>query len=292
MSLRECCKCGPLLEMLATSMLVALISLPAWSQAPPPPPTPDGAESNVPEPDPVDDEASEPSSQSDDESTPPEPQDSLESSTNGAPPPPPPPDDIDLEGDGADDASRPDASASASVKTETKEGRATPVQRMALESLGGLGGMIGGYMGGAITGAIVGGVLSQDSLGILFGAVIGGGLGSTVGMPLGIWAVGNSVGGNGNFWATFGGSMLGLLAVGAIAGAASNGDPAVYEAVVPAATLTLPIAGGITGYELTDSARDSRRSSSTAPRPGLRWSASAGPARDGEGGMLIFKASW
>lgn len=275
------------LVVASTFVLIGFLSsAPGFAQEPPPP-EPIDSESSIPEPEPVED------TESDDEPESSEPNASADTASDGAPPPPPPLEEVDDKPDSSPTA--PASSASASVQTETKESNATPLQRVSLEYLGGLGGVVGGYLAGALGGAIVGALLDrqQSGFGALAGAVIGGTAGGYVGMPLGIWAVGNSVGGNGNFWATLGGTTLGLLATGLIVGTASTAqNPDVFGAVYATTVLTVPFAGGIIGYELTHSAGDRRNALNHPVKPGLRWTAGAGPTQQGKGGMFLFKASW
>lgn len=276
----------PLVVASTLLLLGFFVSSSGFAQEPPPP-EPIDSESSIPEPESVEDAESDDADESSESTS------SADATSDGAPPPPPPLDEMDDKPDSSSTAHT--SSASANVQTDTSEGSATPLQRVSLEYLGGLGGVVGGYLAGALGGAIVGALLDrqQSGFGALIGAVIGGAAGGYVGMPLGIWAVGNSVGGNGNFWATLGGTTLGLIATGLVAGAASNArNPDVFGAVYATTVLTVPFAGGIIGYELTHSVDERRNASSQPVKPGLRWSAGAGPTHNGKGGMFLFKASW
>ena len=78
----------------------------------------------------------------------------------------------------------------------------------------------------------------------------GGAIGATIGVPIGVWLIGNSKGEQGSFLASMAGT-----AVGAGLGAAAlwyGGD----DGLAVFAAIALPVAGGILGFNLTRHARE------------------------------------
>jgi hypothetical protein len=149
--------------------------------------------------------------------------------------------------------------AQAQTRYEPSDGR---VGRIAVETGVGLGGTLGGGFVGALLGLVTSGTTScgpQAPMCIPGGFVWGAMLGAVIGQNVGVYASGNAMGANGSYWATLGGQMVGLAgAVGlTLPPGSSQGSRAVLGFSV------LPLAGAVTGYELSTHG-DSRGSQSTA----------------------------
>lgn len=131
-----------------------------------------------------------------------------------------------------------------------------------------------GYAVGGLAGAATGcgiGALGGGELGCMFGIVGGGVIGAGFGIALGIDAVGDSMGANGSFWATYLGQAIGgTLSLAFI--------PALENPWGPSALLTamtvLPLTGGLIGYELSN---DAPADDSGTPA----WRAAVVPTRRG-----------
>ena len=115
-----------------------------------------------------------------------------------------------------------------------------------LQGLGGLGmGILGAAAGALVFGtlAVAGGLFGW---GVAILAIFGGFLGYALGVPLGVWLVGNNEYRWGNFWVTLGMSMAGAL-VGALI------------AIIPFLgifSIFMPIIGGILGFWLSSRWRE------------------------------------
>jgi hypothetical protein len=117
--------------------------------------------------------------------------------------------------------------------------------RIAIESLAGLGsGLVG-----ALVGALFGQVMSGNR-----GAAVGAIAGSAGGMSLGIWAAGERLDGDGRYWSTLLGTLLGGAGLAVTSyyaiplGEAGHTTPAL---LLTFGGYTLPLVGGVLGYELT-----------------------------------------
>ncbi|MGM0557541.1 MAG: hypothetical protein ACQEVA_14245 [Myxococcota bacterium] len=211
-----------------------------------------------------------------------------DSDASDAPPPPPPVDDLgdadtrtsqDVESTGGE------SNGEAQEYWDTQPRQPQPGKRIALEGLGGLGGMAGGYLVGGFSGALAGALINQDPYSALIGAVIGLSVGGLMGTPLGIWAAGNAVDGNGSYWTTLGGTTLGFVAAGIVSTALQTSAPGVGGV----GGVVLPITGGIIAYELSN---DGKRQNAGLQTPGLRLSAGIAQPQRGNGAVMLFGASW
>lgn len=139
--------------------------------------------------------------------------------------------------------------------------------RVVLESLGGIGGaVVGGLVGTGIGLAVFG---DDGEFGGLAAAIVGGIPGTAIGLPTGIYLTGEAWGGDGNYWATWGGVLAGSVVPFIVSYSMLGDDPS--DALMVFLWGTLPLAGGVIGYELSQ--RD------PAPAPGTTfWVA---PTRDG-----------
>jgi hypothetical protein len=137
---------------------------------------------------------------------------------------------------------------------------------------------MGGAAGGALAGAAVGGVgyvtgfILSAAGGSTFESgcdfcnrtvLVGGLAGAAFGVPIGTWLGGRMMGGQGQFAAAMGGSMVGWG--GALLGSMLLGEDAGGFAY---ALLALPVAGAAVGYELSHSAW--RRRATAPPEPPVR----------------------
>jgi hypothetical protein len=114
--------------------------------------------------------------------------------------------------------------------------------RIGVEILGGGLGAVGGGFTGLMIGAS-GGTLAGAGLGMLSGIAVGSWLGTSVG--------GNAVGGQGNWGASFLGTLGGSVA-SLMVGAAIGNNPDAGGFLL-AMMMALPVGGGILGYELSHS---------------------------------------
>lgn len=134
--------------------------------------------------------------------------------------------------------------------------------RITLETLGGYGGAaVGGLLGYGLALPAVG---SGDFAG-LAAAFVGGIPGAAIGLPTGIYLTGEACGGDGNYWVTWAGVLAGSV-VPFLVSYATAGDDG-WEGTQIALWATLPVAGGIIGYELSQ--RERSASSLPAARPWL-----------------------
>jgi hypothetical protein len=131
--------------------------------------------------------------------------------------------------------------------------------RVALETLGGLGGAaVGAAVGFGLAYAIIG---DEGDFSGLAAAVVGGIPGAAIGLTTGIYAVGELAGGDGNYWATWAGVLAGAVVPTIVtATLAGNGDS---DGALIALWVLLPTAGGVIGYELSQADR-------AAPAPSTR----------------------
>lgn len=124
---------------------------------------------------------------------------------------------------------------------------ADPVPRITVEFASGVAGGLAAGTAGLVLGFLLGSAtVGCDECAIV--AAVGGGSGVLLGIPAGTWLGGRVMGGKGSFLGTLGGSLAGW---GAFALAtAVVGDRDVNPGV-GAVLLLLPIAGAVTGYELS-----------------------------------------
>jgi hypothetical protein len=123
-----------------------------------------------------------------------------------------------------------------------------PVPRVVVEFVGGTA---GGIVAGTV-GLVAGYLLALPTVGCddcRVVSLVGGFTGVLIGIPAGTWAGGRLMGGRGQFISTAGGSLVGWG--GALLGSLLLGDSGDNEALA-LALLVLPIAGAITGYELSN----------------------------------------
>jgi hypothetical protein len=117
-----------------------------------------------------------------------------------------------------------------------------------------LGGGLVASLGGSLAGGLLGLGLCETTglfsgfLGCVVGASLGAVVGGTVGLPLGVWWVGDRLGGDGSLLATFGGMGAGFLA-GALLLYSVRYDALALSPIV------LGIAGSLIGYELSTRAQ-------------------------------------
>jgi hypothetical protein len=139
--------------------------------------------------------------------------------------------------------------------------------RVVIEGLGGLGFALIGALGGVALGcAAQCGETAFAPRSIAIGAMAG----IILGLPTGIWVVGNGLDGEGNLGWTFLGSVAGWLTAGAgVMALRGLGDGGAAWVVL------LPIAGGILGYEVSSA----NELDENAPRPAV--SASIQPENGG-----------
>ena len=135
--------------------------------------------------------------------------------------------------------------------------------RVVLETLGGYGGAAVGGLVGYGLGLAIGG--DEGDLSGLLGAV-GGIPGAAIGLPTGIYFIGELCGGDGNYWLTWVGVLAGAV-VPLIATYATPGDDG--GAVLTLLWATLPVAGGGLGYELSQSERGEPTSAGLRLEAGL-----------------------
>lgn len=121
-------------------------------------------------------------------------------------------------------------------------------ERVVYETLGGFGGaVVGGLVGYGLGMATMG----DGEYGVIFALAFGAFPAAVIGVPTGIYLVGEACGGDGNYWATLGGTLAGAVVPTAFAVLASEND-----SLWPVHLLlwtTLPLAGGVIGYELSQS---------------------------------------
>lgn len=119
-------------------------------------------------------------------------------------------------------------------------------ERIVYETLGGLGGaVVGGLVGYGVGMATMG----DGEFGPIFALAFAAFPGAILGMPSGVYLTGEACGGDGNYWATLGGTLVGAIVPTAFAFLASDNDD-----LWPVHLLlwtTLPLAGGVIGYELS-----------------------------------------
>ena len=125
-------------------------------------------------------------------------------------------------------------------------------ERVVYESLGGLGGaVVGGLVGYGIGMATIG---DGGEYGPLFALVFAAFPGAILGMPTGVYVTGEACGGDGNYWATLGGALLGAAVPTAVSFALGDDDNGLWPLGL-ALWITMPTAGAVIGYELSQ--RDS-----------------------------------
>lgn len=130
-----------------------------------------------------------------------------------------------------------------------------PAQRPRVERVGRE--VVGGALALAGSAVVAAGlfVVSDQGgdFGWLRGAYVGGGLGigaTLLAVPWGVMLLGDGAGGNGRYWASLVGSLVGAAGgVGLIVIAESESEDAIGPAV--GAAFALQIAGAIVGYELS-----------------------------------------
>ncbi len=128
--------------------------------------------------------------------------------------------------------------------------------RIALETLGGLGGAaLGGLLGFGLAYAVTG---DEGDFGGLAAAFIGGIPGAAIGLPTGIYLVGELAGGDGNYWATWAGALAGAVLPSVLTVTLAGDDDSTIALI--ALWAVLPTAGGVIGYELSQSPPETRHS--------------------------------
>lgn len=135
-------------------------------------------------------------------------------------------------------------------------GEGFSASRAMLELIG--GGAVGAGM--AIAGGIFGGLVfsasceGEDCLGVV---LVSGLVGATFGVPLGVYGAGRLMGGRGQFWPSFLGTLVGA-GLGLVGGLASQNDAAQVVGLTFG-----PVLGAIVGYELSHT----YQRSDSGPRP-------------------------
>jgi hypothetical protein len=143
--------------------------------------------------------------------------------------------------------------------------------RVSAEALGGLvGGAAGvfssGMLGFGVCKAAGGGL---ETFGCILPAVVGAYVGGAVGIPLGVWGVGELRGADGGLGWTMLGSVSGAVVAGTLVAVTDidHGDPAFWLLIVG-----LPLTGAILGYELSvESVGDPPQPSTTTATWGFRF---------------------
>ena len=134
------------------------------------------------------------------------------------------------------------------------------VGRIVPELFIGLLGAVVGSFPGAYVGASLGIDYSADDPDLL-GAVMGFGVGAGVGSAYGIYLVGRAVGGNGTYWETLIGGLVGAGVYIAILPSLSVDNPSFLSAA-----WGLPTLGSLIAYEMSDSRVRNRKKSETTNR--------------------------
>ncbi|WP_226994200.1 GlsB/YeaQ/YmgE family stress response membrane protein [Myxococcus hansupus] len=142
---------------------------------------------------------------------------------------------------------------------------ADPVPRITVEFASGVAGGLAAGTAGLVLGFLLGSAtVGCDECAIV--AAVGGSSGVLLGIPAGTYLGGRMMGGKGSFLGTLGGSLVGW---GAFAlGTAVVGDRDINPGIA-VVMLMLPIAGAVTGYELSSQRnilKESQREASSQVR--------------------------
>lgn len=132
------------------------------------------------------------------------------------------------------------------------------------------GGGVAGTVGGAFAGGLVGGLVEQAAVrgssgcggapmclpgGLRWGAMLGAAAGQSAGVALG----GHLAGGDGSYWASLGGEVVGLGVATLVTLVVTDHQ----ELTAAVGFSVLPLTGAIVGYELTTSTTSSQSQPST-----------------------------